>query len=481
MLSACGSTVGLSGASGQLQAQSGDLNGFGGAKQSSNRDGQSLQTQTPGDAGTTGASSGPGSSADANAATGGATGFPGQVVAASKKPIEVGFEVANAAKTQAFLKALGVSGTAVDDKVYVQALVNDLNKRGGLAGRQVVPVYYVLDPTRTEPYAQFMAEMYATWTQDHHVVAAFTSANLDWSQLAVCLQKKHVVLGTFGAWARDKGDYVTSPDWFDPAMLASEGLGPAYVSIPDSLGYFGRFSKVGLLVYDYPQSAKLAAVIKRELAVRHITLAAEQQIHMATSTPELSSTITAAQAAVLKFKALGIDHVMSAAYPGAAVFFMLQAQQQNYFPRYALTSYEGLVATASTAPKQQLKHAVGVGFLPFGGDVQLPQAPPLNVAEERCQKIYRAAGISKNDAYAGVNYCDFVRMIELGAIASKGEFSVVDWLAHGIEGIGGHPVAVGFSGLLTATKHDGANAVRGMTFADGCSCWTFTGPVVQVQ
>jgi hypothetical protein len=323
-----------------------------------------------------------------------------------------------------------------------------------------------------------MQEMCTLWTQDHHVVAGLVAANSDFSPVASCLAKKGAVFDNPGAWVRTAADYRKYPNWFEPLILDAERLAVQYVAVPRHLGYFGTKPKIGVLVYDYPQSGQMAGMLTNELKRNGYDAPTTVTIHMGTSTGDLSNTLSQVQSAVLKFRAAGVDHVMSVAYPGAITFFMEYAQSQAYFPRYALVSYEGLTAVAANAPATQLKDAVAVGWLP-DGDVDSSKRPPINATGVKCRKIFTAAGIAAADQPGGIAYCDFVMMLKAAADSLSPTSLSGPALMQALGSLSSRFLSPAtFGTTLSGTQHDGVDAVRGVRFDSGCSCWTYAGPVV---
>jgi hypothetical protein len=371
----------------------------------------------------------------------------------------------------------------LDGRHYVDPLVKYVNANGGLAGHPVKQIYYNVDLTRTDPYAVWMAEMCAMWTQDHHVLGAIVPANSDFSPVAKCLSKSGAIFGNTSAWVRSASDYRTYPNWFESQMITGERLAKAYVDVPEKLGYFttkvpGTKPKIGLLVYDYPQSKKMANELIAQLVAHGYPAPVTQELHMGQSTAELSGTIASAQSAALKFAALGVDHVMSVAYPGAVAFFAIYANTQGYHPRYAFTSFEGLIAVQGTAPKEQLKDAVAVGWLP-DADVDAAHKPPVNATTKTCLAIYKKAGLSAAQGAGGLQYCDFLLMIKQGSAKLSPSGLTGRAIGLGIENLRTSYLAPGGYGTtFGAGKHDGVDNVRPIRFDAGCQCFVYAGPAV---
>src|SRR4051794_28015501 len=69
-------------------------------------------------------------------------------------------------------QAAGVTNAAVgDEKGYGNAVIDDINRHGGIAGRRVVPVWHDYDGTSTDTSAVQEQAACADYTQDHHVFA----------------------------------------------------------------------------------------------------------------------------------------------------------------------------------------------------------------------------------------------------------------------------------------------------------------------
>ena len=407
----------------------------------------------------------------------GAVGKPVKAGAAGS-PVELGFIYTETGGV--FLAAMGLKGSIADGRIYADALLKYINARGGLAGHPVKPVYYNMDLTRQDPYSVWMQEICSLWTEDHSVLAGQVGANSNFSPVAECLGKKGALFDNPSAWVRTKADHRKYPRWVEPLGFTAERLAREYVEVPKQLGYFGAKPKIGVLVYDYPQSGEMAGLLSEALRREGFEKPTTVTIHMGESTSDLSNTITQAQAAALKFRAEGVDHVMSVAYPGALPFFMQYAQSQDYFPRYALTSLEGLMAVAANVPAQQLKDAVAVGWMP-DADVGAPDRPPFNDTAALCKKIFTDAGIAESSHAGGFTYCQWVLLLHKAAGQLDGRALDGNALLDAVNRTGAGFTTPGtFASSLSAAKHDGVSAVRPVRFDSACTCWKYAGPVRSV-
>lgn len=106
----------------------------------------------------------------------GAATAPGRPLAhgpgVTARTIAVGFPYApNADQAQAALGNTAV--TQGDPKRVVEALVAEINRTGGVAGRKLVAVFHELDAQSSETAAQREQGLCSTYTEDHKVLAVF--------------------------------------------------------------------------------------------------------------------------------------------------------------------------------------------------------------------------------------------------------------------------------------------------------------------
>lgn len=386
-------------------------------------------------------------------------------------PVEVGFEYLSGVGD--FASALGISADVGDGRAQTNAVVAYVNSQGGLAGHPIRPVFWELKLTRTDPYAQFMQEMCTTWTQDHHVVAAFSMANADYTPLASCLGKKRALFTSYEAYARAQSDWKVSPYWIEPATLTAERLARLEVADFAARGFFKGQKRVGLLAYDYPQAKKLTAELEAQLKTIGVT-ATVYSVKYGTSTGELAGTIASIQSASLRFRSEGIQRVMNAAYPGAIAYFMRNAQSQGYQPLYGLTSYDELASLSSNAPVKQMHGAIAVGWKTTS-DYKAGHIPSLNANGKLCRTIFSKAGIPLTQDPFSFAYCDFVLSLKA---ASRGVTGTLDGaaIAQGLERLGdsySSPSTLGTT--LSPSRHDGVSSALSFSFDDGCSCWKSSG------
>ena len=192
LLAGCGSTVqGLgNNAAGQNQGLGVPTNGSTVAP-----GGTALPGATPGAVVPGGQVNGNGGTATGTFTGGGSTGAQatgthlvngvpqGVGITADKIYLGIGYETNGDAANAAF-GATGISQG--DPQADAKAVVADINAHGGMAGRQVVPVWHAIDATSTDTYADMDQQTCAAYTQDAHVFAAMDKGLTD--NFPACMQ-----------------------------------------------------------------------------------------------------------------------------------------------------------------------------------------------------------------------------------------------------------------------------------------------------
>jgi hypothetical protein len=389
---ACGSTVTLSGPT-SLAGPAGSA-----------ADGLAVPGAVPGDglalpgdvagpaAGSAGASAAAGGAAVASTSTGTSTTAteaaapaaarataPGGPVAhgpgVTATTISIGFPYApNADQAQA---ALGNSAvTQGDPKRVVEALVADINRNGGVAGRKLVVVFHELDAQSSETQAQQEQGLCSTFTEDHKVLAVLGASG---ELLRDCLAKSGVINATGSIADLNQADFDASPFYYDASGYTMDGLARSLVSSLSAQRYFTPWDhaagaaggalpvKVGILVPDKPSWIPvIRKVLLPELKAAGNPVAEENVRfwHFPESAAGNSQAVTEIQAIVLRFRSDDVTHVLPMEQNSLA-FFTPAAEGQGYRPRYGLTTATAAQAYAgSLVPYRQLHGAVGVGWFP---------------------------------------------------------------------------------------------------------------------
>lgn len=386
-----------------------------------------------------------------------------------------------AKNTQAANAALGAGAVDQGDaREYWNAVIADVNARGGIAGRKVVPLYYGLDATSTQTIETQMSAACSYWTQDHKVLAIL---NADGDATWQCAQRAGAVsLGT-GTTAAVPSTFRTYPHAFEPSTMNLVRAGASTVDGLVRQGYFSPSAKVAVVAYD---DAAYRTAVKdgwdAALARHGVKVAAHAYLTVAHSAGEVGQTSADARAAVLKLAAQGIDHVLlvdGVAGAGSGLLtleFVLNAEAQHFRPRYGVNSYNALSVIVPSVPKGAFERALGVGWLPtadlFAADDPEAKASP---ARRRCMGLMAARGITFDNRAAqdtALGACDSVWYLVEGV--REGRLASRDTVTSGLVAAGeGHASPLTSRSWVTAARHDGVVQARHLAYVSSCSCFRY--------
>ena len=423
--------------------------------------------------GTTGGTTGGGT-------TGGGTtgvGANGPGVTASTLAIGV-ITDKNADKCNAALGAAGAS--SVDPKQTTQALLDEINKQGGILGRKVVAHYHPIDCTSQQTVEQQGQEVCADWTKDHPVFATGSDFGPDFES---CMEKAGSVIEGGGAFSSDdRRVYKQHPYVIDPVSLDANTQAIVTVDGLYKEHYFTSGYKLGLVTVDCPSyHYAVDKSFMPELGKYNLKLTDSAYLTCSHTLQDDSTMARDAASAVLKFEGEGIDHVIVLDNGGGlpTFLFMNAAERQDYHPRYGLNSQSGNTVLAeqfdpSTA-QDQFKNALSVGWIPKA-DVSTADQPK-NAGAERCLALMRRHNVQMSSSNAegqALQDCETLWFLQAQLQVSGSQIINQPTLLQGVARIGFryHSVLT-FASHVTATRHDGAGKVADLKFDGSCTCFHY--------
>jgi ABC-type branched-subunit amino acid transport system substrate-binding protein len=378
----------------------------------------------------------------------------------------VGF-VVTPGGTDKVLEQAGIPGLALgNQRQQALAITREINATGGLLGRKINPVIHEIGSG--EPAAIDQASCDAL-TQDAKVefvisILGDTSGGV----LASCLAKRGAVLIN-NNYAVDeqfvrgvRGHLFLPSDWVLDRVMRTQ------TAALNAQGFFKGSKKVGVLLLDQPPLRR---------ALSNVVIPSLAQVGV--KDPEAvaisaQNYFTNAQSVVLKFRAAGVDRVISIAT--SPLFLMNAAENQGYRPRYGLYSLYGpgiLLQTA--APRNQLIGSVGFGYSP-SYDVDKAHNPgPVSARESRCEKIMREAGVNMDEPVTRALvlwFCDAGWFLQ-AAVQQSGEVSVRG-LQAGAQALRSYASPVTWKVDLSSGRPDGVAAYRDFAYVESCSCFQYT-------
>jgi len=457
--------------------------------------------------GTTGGSSGPGTTGQPNlppgqastgatigpgGTTGATTGGAGSATGTTRAPVVGGpvtgrgftrttiqIGVYTADDFQAFTKALGADNLNTGDAMaQYNAVVADINKHGGIAGRKIVLVKHNYNTAQVlnDPETANEAAC-ATWTQDNHVFAVALPGGIFTRNLLECL-KKHDTPLIFGGGVESprtyQAIYTQYPLLFNPGAMLAERFDEVSIRRLVARGFFtgwdtlnGRPSsapvKIGAVFRDTIDGETKKRSIERQLHKYGLTLAS-----VVRCPASFSDAIRCQQASVLRMQADGVTHML-----GAGAFFLTTAEGQHYRPRYFID--QTAKSFASLAPHPQLVGAMSESTIPLM-DVEQPQDPgDPSPATDYCRRIMRASGQTTSDRttmWSMGSVCDSLYFLR--AAVSAGRVLSTAGVRAGFESLGPSvPSALTWSTFFGPQDHASTRGVRDLKFVpetcEGCA------------
>ena len=500
---ACGSTVQQTGggvaaggldAGGELGGSAAGTDEFGATVDAGTGSGGAAGTAS-GRAGAAGASGRTGSGGGSAAATSSALG-PG----ITDKEIHIGTGYAvNAGAANAAFGAGGIDQG--DDKRNTQIVIDDINARGGIAGRKVIPEFYELDATSPETTDAQFQRACESLTGDRKVFAVMGGDN---DTFLRCLHNAKVVAVNHNLTISDSARYKRFPYYFELSALNLDRVASVEVAQLQAQGYFNGgwntaagapapgTAKVGIFTYDLPgfnhavDQVLVPALARLGLKPDpgNIVRAPYPQ-----NAADVSGAASAASSAVLKFRSSGVTHTLVFEEDGVlSLLFGNNADSQGYRPRHGVNSQNGTQALVDSGayPRGQLPGTVGVGWFP-GIDVtpteNTDDGPYSSDARRRCIALYQAAGVSYSNANAAaIALGTCTQFWWLREVMSKVTVFNRDGVLAAAHRSGPFESASGqFVLRIDADHHDGVGAVRNWAYKPECGCMRYTSGNIPVD
>lgn len=477
LCAACGSTVQArttlpEGSLGDRSASAGDP-GLPGDSQAGG-DGGGVQPGSGSGSGSAAGSQGP--SAVSTSAPSAADGV-GPPVGPAASTVQIGYSTVRDAST--VTAGLGFTGFATGDMdAQMAAITAYANHKGGLLGHKIVLVNHdtrFVDSTN-DPGASTEAAC-NNWTQDHHVFAALDVVSLSYNSnaMARCLAKHRALLISTGDSDGSAASYAQPYGPFSADVISLERYLPGLVDRLAARRFFTRWDtsagepgsaavRIGLMHFEDPAGNRYAATLKKALAAHGLAITSEVSF-----ADGVTTSAQGGSAAVLKFRADGVTHVFD-----ANLGFFETAASQHYYPRMSVDDFVNTPAGLASQPgiAKVLHGAMGAGTAPA---IEVPAPADTTSSATLCKQIMRKAGLDFSNAYTlavMLSECDSVFLL-VAAVNGGGELSP-EGFRRGLEALGDSFLpTLTYRSRFSATKHDGAGAIRDYVYDDPCGCFRF--------
>ena len=433
----------------------------------------------------------------ATSGAGGATGSSGQLAGgggvggsslANNSPLLIGVpDERNAAAANGSIGAGAQNSDPGNFKADYTALVNYINKHGGVAGHPLKPIFYQFDATSTQSFDQQAQAACDRWTHDFHVFAIFLAQS---DVLKACAAKAGILLISGEESSTDGPGFARYPGLVEITSVGLDRVGPATVNGLNRLRYFAglKSSQLGLVTWDLPQfhhAIDNGYVPALQQLGLNVPTTHRRFLHVAQSANDVAQTSNAARAAAFKFASDGVTHVLlldgAAGISGGGLLhleFMLNAEALHYRPIYGLNGTSLFSNESATYPKAQQHGALGVGWRP-SSDQAPADDPPSHYSAPRkhCLEIFAQADLAATSTDSAANQiraCDQLFFLQLVASRVSGPLSTSAFM-NAVAHLGSSFAPAGTFATSFAGRRDGAAQGQNLVFVDSCTCYRYVG------
>jgi ABC-type branched-subunit amino acid transport system substrate-binding protein len=366
----------------------------------------------------------------------------------------------------------GVPGFDIkSQETYINTFVDDINGRGGVFGRKLVPVFVTYDPTnqQTSQSACLAA------TQDHSIFAAIDSGGGLNEQGQLCFTQQNrtplIVVGSFGTpqYLYDQSaGYLFS---VDPAGARSLANMAALLSSQGLL----KGKRLGIVDRTFPGTVDtvsngLVAVLKQ---------LGYQISYRADLSNDDGTAASQVPVAVQQMQAHGVDSVFMLADFIIGSEFAQSGDKSAYHPLYFTSDFES--ETNDTAVQAMPSSFQGVGVtVNRTGEWRVGLPEPA--VDASCRQTYaKATGQNparSDNTYAAVGLaCGLVNLLVRATTGAGPTLTRSKYVAS-LSQIGSIPFPFFGSFSYQPGKFDGADAIRTIVYDSSCKCWLPKGPFV---
>lgn len=377
---AAGDTTGSS-TPGSLAAGGGET-ATGGATGASTRGGATRTSGTSGGGGTTASQSGGPSCLPTPS---GVPGVTEKTIQLAMPVLDLAGPIGNSAAGQA----------AADDLIKIsQAVIDDINARGGVQCRQLTAKFYKLNPINPDGGRAGCLSV----IQDRPALVVDLGGFAFPQSAYLCIPQQKIPIITLSSVLESElskyAPYLASPSPDATTMMRDAAFG-----LRDR-GFFDPakgFKKLGLL-YD-ECSTEVNKALDDYLAKAGITGASKFTFPCPPN--GFGSPADMAQA-VAQHRRDGVTHVIPLTGSGSFNRYVDAAEAQGYRPKYGVTDYQGLPITAASNLKpngENFDGSVAMTLYTFG--INTTPGFTLDAGTKRCQALITKAGLGPENVFKG--------------------------------------------------------------------------------
>ena len=362
------------------------------------------------------------------------------------------------------VKQLGISaGSDLDPKAAYEAVVKDLNDRGGILGRRVEIAWAKVNPVDTATFAAACRK----WTEDDHVFAVIAAVGF-FGPPVRCITEEHRT-PFLSADGQDAAFYAAAN-----GLLFTTGQGKTRI-----MRNFGHWldreghlkgATIGVIAADGFDRVPVDEGLLPTLAQLGYKVARREYVSQ-TDTSIVPGQIAVA---VQNMRAAGVDLVIGASNLLYQALFVQQAESQHYFPHYVASDFAQMTTDLlGSAFPASYDGTIGVTSYRTG-EQRIGRPEPDGDA--RCRQVlsgYIGKPVARGSADdSNVQFvCGVMQVFAAGATAAGPGLTRVG-LSRGVQGLGSFSLPFAGGGSFAPGKFDASDFERSVQWHKSCTCWT---------
>lgn len=385
--------------------------------------------------------------------------------------VRVGFVIVDQRKLGA---TLGFeSPDSGDVTAQIQTLSAEVNRTGGIAGRNLVPVIRTYEAL-TDSVAN-EEKLCRAFTEDDRVFAVVLMGMFQ-ETARPCYASKQTLMLDQTLYPVDQAEAEKlAPYLYQPSLPE---YGPLLAGLADAMQsqkFLTDRTRLGIIGIDTAQNRR---VVEQQLVPRLAQLGAKA-VDTQWVDPTSSATLQAGQnQAVLSFKAKKVDRVVVVGGSRLLAFLLTITIPQKYFPAYAVTTFDNpdFVAVRNA---DALQGSLGISVLP-GFDLKTGELEfPFSPGERHCVDVLAAGGQTfkaRENARQATLYCDAVFLLQRAFEGASDQPVTASTFVDRVGEIGPFQNASDYAASYRPGSFAGASGYRPIRFDDGCRCYKLVGP-----
>jgi hypothetical protein len=400
--------------------------------------------------------------------------------AGAHTPITVGIPYIDAAATSSVLSGIGKGLASADTQKVTELEIARINAGGGLSGHPIKPYFYDINPnTAQATYEQGTCDQF---TQDHPVqIEMDPGMSMSFQQCALSGGIDGII--DTGVPGLTSSELASLPGLVYPDGISLDRLAKLEVAKLVAAHWFQPGAKIGILYEEATPYVAAEKVLESALVANHIDVKDRVAMHPVASTSDLTTLLSQAQGADLRFRTEGVTNMMfvetNAFLSG---FFGLEAGPQGYDPKYAFTSDEPLGNVDANVSARELQGSEFVGWVP---SEDVPGTSDIPAGGKSCMAYMHKHGqpmSTPNEIAGSIAICE--QFDYLNAVISKipaGQALTHSSFIAAVHALGSSYKSDNSFSVETKSHSDGADEVRLGDYNEGCKCFRYTSGIQSIE